>query len=434
MRKMKKIQSLALALLMLCSLLLCACTPQTDTPTGDTTKAKYKVTVIGADGKPCTSGVIVKFMKGGTQVAMQAVDATGVASKELDKADYTVELQFTDTEASYHYNETELKLSATKTELEVTLYYATSGEGDTLVVNGEEFKAYTVDAGNTYVELSAGKRTYFIFVPTQAGKYQFSVDGTVNSIGYYGSTHFVMENNIGDVTGENVFTTSVTQDNIGTGANKSTGLVIGIDAAEGVQNCVLKIARLGDPDVDITDLPWEDYQTTAKLTKYTLPESAALKEFDLTKGTSEYTLVKDADGYYHLNTADGPLVLARIGQKAQVAYAAPLAEMAINQRIGKYFYNDEGEFEKKESYSDCLFDYVGEYDFAEEEFTGGYIDEASGTYPLTDDLMYIMQQYGDFVGWWDASDNRYLFKDENGDRVPNINADIAWLFMCCYLD
>ena len=28
----------------------------------------------------------------------------------------------------------------------------------------------------------------------------------------------------------------------------------------------------------------------------------------------------------------------------------------------------------------------------------------------------------------------YLFKDQNGDLVPGINSEIAWLFICCYIE
>ena len=80
--KTKKIMSLVLAMLMLASL-LCACaetqgdnTPgaTTTTPTSEAdNKALYQVTVIDVYGKPATSGVAVRFLQNGEQVAMQAV-------------------------------------------------------------------------------------------------------------------------------------------------------------------------------------------------------------------------------------------------------------------------------------------------------------------------------------------------------------------------
>ena len=60
-------------------------------------------------------------------------------------------------------------------------------------------------------------------------------------------------------------------------------------------------------------------------------------------------------------------------------------------------------------------------------------DEAEGTYPLTEDLKYIVQQRGDYSGWFDADASLYLFKDQNGVPIPGMNTENLWLFMCCYL-
>ena len=89
--------------------------------------------------------------------------------------------------------------------------------------------------------------------------------------------------------------------------------------------------------------------------------------------------------------------------------------------ITKYFYDEEGNFEKKESYSECLLEYIK------------YMDEASGLYPLTEDLKYIIQMRGDHYGWFDHTSPGYIFYDENHNQVMGINHDISWLFMCCYL-
>ena len=62
------------------------------------------------------------------------------------------------------------------------------------------------------------------------------------------------------------------------------------------------------------------------------------------------------------------------------------------------------------------------------------MDENAGVYPLTDDLIYILQQRGDYYGWWDINRlHSYLFTDENGVADKTINPDVAWLFACCYI-
>ena len=62
------------------------------------------------------------------------------------------------------------------------------------------------------------------------------------------------------------------------------------------------------------------------------------------------------------------------------------------------------------------------------------MDENEGVYPLTKDLKYIIQQRGEYVGWWDIESNGYIFKDADGNNLADINADIAWLMMCCYIE
>ena len=71
----KKIRAILLAVTaLLCMVLLCACGGEAD----------YQVKVLDAAGNPYTAGVIVKFMQNGAQVAMQPVDAIGVATKTLE--------------------------------------------------------------------------------------------------------------------------------------------------------------------------------------------------------------------------------------------------------------------------------------------------------------------------------------------------------------
>ena len=103
-------------------------------------------------------------------------------------------------------------------------------------------------------------------------------------------------------------------------------------------------------------------------------------------------------------------------------YLACFKTILDNTGVVKYFFDEDENFIKKESYSECLLEYIE------------YADEKSGTYPLTKDLKYILEQRGEYAGWWDADSQMYLFVDENGVKVPGINADIAWLFMCCYAE
>lgn len=405
----------------LCVALLCGCqtaqpTQPSETTPQDTSPVVYQVTVSDPLGNPYTSGVIVRFLQDGNQVAMLPVKADGTVSKELPRGDYRVELTFTG-EDSYYYDVDAMVLSAEKTQLQVVLAQKITSEGSTLFAGGKDRNAYPVSAGCTYCPLTAGERNYFIFTPSEAGTYEFAVIGEGTQIGYYGAPHFVQDLSGAEVV-DNAFTVSVSASMIGSGESGTTRLVIGVDAGT-AEDCVLVIRRIGNAEITISDYPWHVYQTTAKLAPYTLPAGAVLNDFDITASSAGYNLVfNPADGFYHLDTEDGLLVLVRLGVNS--SYMAGYKKVLETAGVVKYFYDENGEFVKKESYSDCLLEYIS------------CMDEDAGVYPLTEDLKYIIQQNGDHSGWWDADGATYLFKDAAGTPVA-VKEEIAWLFMCCYM-
>lgn len=424
MKMFKKITTRIITAALLCAVMvLGACSSsestQSTASTNENKDITYTVTVKDALGAKTASGVVVKFMQGGEQKAMQNCDENGAASKTLPAGEYDVELAFTDSSVQYHYEAA--RLTAEANSAEVVISKKISGEPTVLSVGADEFDAYNADKGCTYVELEDGKRNYFIFTPTESGNYEFSVIGAKDAVlGYYGAPHFVQGNNVAEnVKEDGSFTINVTASMISTEGSGTSHFVLGIDA-NGASSAVLAINRLGDPLTTIEDEPWEIYQTTAELEPYTLPEGAEMKEFDLTASSDTYKLVyNEADGFYHLGSADGELVLVRVAEDSD--YIASFATMLDRSGISRYFYDENGEFEKKVSYSECLLEYIE------------CVDENEGVYPLTEDLKHIIQQRGEYVGWWDIESSGYIFKDINGNNDTTINTEIAWLMMCCYI-
>ena len=408
--RMKRIFALLLAAV-LCVSVPSACG-------GNSGELAYKVAVVDAMGSPVTSGVVVKFMQNGTQAGMQVVNEQGVAEKTLPAGDYTVELQFTDSETKYTYDASALTLSAKKTELTVELALGLGEETQSLSVGGKEFEAHYLTVGATTITLKEEERSYFLFTPTESGTYEFSLKGSDAAIGYYGAPHFVQESSAAEVK-DNKFTVSVRPDMIGSGNTGTTVLVLGVDAGKG--EAVFGIARIGEHEWSVADEPWTVYAPKHTPSAYTLPAGAKLVDFELTAATDAYKLVADANGYFHLNTADGPLVLVRLGKAAKVRYLDPYETILEHTGVNCYFYDENGEFLRKENYAECLVKYIE------------CVDEANGVYPLTEDLQYIIQKSGEHNGWW-KDDGNYIFVNESGEKVPGINSEIAWLFMCCYIE
>ena len=415
----KKFRALALCVLLCVSLLLGACgnsQAPAEAPSG--TDVEYTVTVVDGSGKPYTSGIIVQFMQNGEKVALQTINENGVASKTLAKGEYTVELMFTGNAEDYYYEKEGLTLTADKTQLEVVLAQSLTAQARSLFVDGSDYPAYNVAAGSTHVKLTQGSRNYFLFTPTVAGTYEFSVSDTTAQLGYYGAPHFVQTVNAAEVV-DGKLVISIKASMISTEGSGTTVLVLGIDAGE-TDNCVLTIERIGEPQWDPSDEPWQIYQPTVELKPYTLPAGANLMKFDITASTDTYKLVlNEKDGFYHLDDENGPLVLMYLGEK--VAYLDCFKTILDHTGVNRYFFDESGAFLRKESYSECLLQYIA------------CMDEAKGVYPLTEDLKYILQMEGEDSGWFDTDNALYLFKDENGNYVDGINNEISWLFMCCYI-
>lgn len=409
---MKTLRTLLIAAALVCSaMLFVAC--------GGSKEKDYKVTVKDSLGN-VYSGVVVQFLQEGNQVALVPVDETGVATKTLPTGDYTVALRFTGDAEGYYYDTEGLTLSKDKTELEVILSNKVTADTPfrTLGIGEETHDAYQVEPGCTYVKLNDGYRTYFVFTPTEPGLYEIGVvDNATAEVGYYGAPHYVQQNSAADVV-DNKFTMNIKAGNIGTEEGGTTVIVIGLDSKDGAKNTILTINRVSDPIFSIEDEPWTVYQPTSVLSPWEVGDDVELVDFDLT--ADGYTLVyNEFDGFYHLNEEDGPLVYMYLTVSS--GYLDPLSVVAEKSSVSKYFYDEDGNFVKKESYNECLNAYIA------------CADENYGVYPLTDDLIYIIQQRGDHYGWFN-SDNKdtYLFRDLNGNLDMSINLDIAWLFPCCY--
>lgn len=408
---LKRMIAMALALAMCCSFAACGGDKGEAEPGQNLSgEAEYVVNIVDALGNPYTQTALVKFMQDGQQKAMQQAK-DGVVTKTLPRGEYTLELQLPDCQQTFVYN-TEAKLTATETTVDLTVTYELGEQTMELYVSEEP--VHFVAEGCTTVPVTGGTRTYYLYNMTRAGKFEFTVVGDA-TIGYYGATHMVQDISAVEVV-NNVFSLDVKDGQIG-----GQPLVIGLDHTADTE-VILCITRVGDPTWGVEDEPVQTYQPSMKLSAYTLPAGAKLVDFDLT--AESYTLVKDENGFYHLNTADGPLVLTYLGVKSR--YLDPLQLVSEKSSVSKVFWSDpenrtKESFQKKESYNACINAYCE------------VMDQEAGVFPLTDDLMYILQQHGDYYGWWNIDSYSYLFLDENGVVDTTVNPDVAWLFACCYI-
>ena len=456
----KRVKAWLLCVLMLCSvLMLCACKgdeeksgepttapsqPSTEAtnPSTEATEpstepaapgnAFYKVTLIDGLGNPCGDKMLVTFMKDGQKVSMVKVDAQGVALKELPVGDYTVVVSSTNSELKFYYEAESATLTAEKTETEIVLV---SEQGEVFqginayAPGGDEmlpYDAYAVGAGCTHVYLTVGDRSYFLFAPTEAGTYELSVNGDAATLGIYGaSVHFIQSSSTLDVV-DNKITLSINSGMIGTGETGTTVYVIGLDSVNGAEDAVLNIIRTGDAAWTIEQEPWIPYNPKMPVSPFALEPGITLKEFDLTASTDAYNLVKDADGYYHLNSVDGPRVYVQLEEALYgISMLAMVGEIVFQDgeliptgtAPFRYMYNNGKDDFFKEDYTDAMRKYVTNR------------CEYTGVYPLTEDLAYILPMGMKNIGWLREETSNFLFRDLEG-----FNEELGWLFLCVYED
>jgi hypothetical protein len=427
MRSTKRFTALLLSLLLLVSLALTACS---DKNPGDelSAEAAYKVTVVDGLGNPYTEKIIVKLMQGGKQVAMGAINAQGVFEKTLSRGEYTVEVASTN--ADLKCNFIPVTLTAEVTEAQVIMAYAPTDFREisaNSVSTGEylTYQAGTVGTGSSYIKLDAADRTYVLFTPTEAGIYEFSVSNDDASVGYYGAPHFVQSYNLAEMDGKK-FTMSVSASMISAGTTGTTVIVVGLDAAEGKEGCILNIKRIGDPAWSVEEEPWNNYRPKKPIEKFTLEDGVKLVPFDVTASTDTYKLVlNEQDGTYRLGSVDGPKVYVRV---ANAVYGVNMKEM-----VGEIVYDADGVLMQTGT---APFRYMydnGKDDFFKEDYTDSmrqYVtaaDKATGAYPLNEDLYYMLPLGIENKGWTREGTINYLF---NG--VVGLNNEIAWMFLLCH--
>ena len=430
MKLKKRIYSLVLCIVLLCSMLgLSACGDNGGTTDNGQTLA-YKVTVVDGLGAPYTQKIIVKFMQAGSQVAMATINEEGVVSKELPEGDYTIEIATTESGATCWFDADKAVLTAAAPEIQVVMSYAVSGEATTLTATvpgtetSKEYQAYGVAPGSTYVPLTAGDRTYVLFTPSQSGIYQLSVTDDAAQLGYYGAPHFVQSQNLKDLE-DGKLSLTVTNSNISAGQTGTSRFVIGLDAKDATEGALLNIQRIGDVPWTVEDEPWTDYQAKREITAYTLPEGVELRYFDVTAPSIAYKLVfNETDRCYHLGSAQGSPVFVQLDQEV---YGISMKNMVgeniyqdgVLMQSGsapfRYMYNNGQEDFFKEDYTDVMREYVTNR------------DQANGVYPLTEDLYYMLSKGVEFMGWCDPQNANYRFTE-----IPGVNNEISWLFLCMY--
>ena len=396
-------------------------------------KIVYKIKVIDADGKPLPD-MVVSIKDGEEPLAVKITDKDGVISCSdknaltASEAPFAIEV-VNPKNSSIYYDKALAILSDGAEEVTVTVYDTTDNlPYETLYPNGgmvESVSASILDDGGYRVTLNEGYN-YFVFVPTMRGQYKISVDCAKDfTLGYYGGPHFVQASNLAssDGTGE-VFMNdgdlffNIRAFNVGDDYFSSSRYVFRIDVAEATEATV--IVKCVDPNLPMSkeELPWEEYLLPENPEKYvpdfTVSGISALTDFDITDSTLK-AVYNENDGFYHLGSADGPLLLVKL--TVDSPYLASFETIMETTQLAVYVYGDDDILDKKINYHTMMQKYINAS------------DENLGVYPLTPAIKEAIAVIGDAWGWYNGGANGIF-----STITTPVVAENAYLFACCYYD
>ena len=393
---------------------------------GAVTGTAYSVTVKDQAGYPVTNA-IVYFQKNGTTVALKSVDGNGTASVNLPAGDYTAVIELQNA-VEVTYDAAAVKLSASKTSTTVTVV----AQSDSSDVGSEFFgNFYPVYTGSTKVQLDTAERNYintsdsislenswlFVFEPTQSGEYEITINDSVLTL-WNGNSFTGLY--AGDTTASGpvkitVKSSQFANDNI-------PQYFLSVAAKAGVEEAVVTVSRVSDA---AGELPETVYSPKKAPSQFTLTGAVPTAAVDLTQNHS--VVYNESDGFYHLDSATGPVLYVQLKNNIYVQNVANQINFADMLGVG-------GATGGSSFKGDV---YEGNEIVAVEDYTTAMITfincaDASGVYPLTEDLIYMITNGGAHRGWWDADAITYLFVDTNGDPVPGIIEQNAWMFALRY--
>ena len=364
------------------------------------------------------TGAVMTDVTANVKIGSTSAKATnGVATATLDAGSYDVSITFGGT--SYGYQPAVVTASAPVADI----ILAPDHSGDYITEN--EVNYYVLTEGAFNVAVTPNGVTQFIFVPEEPGKYQFKLfcDASVAVLDYYGTSNYTYNSNT-EMT-DNTYVTDI----------HGGDLVMAIENVSATE-VVLMVSRVDDVTADLPSVNYND-ETIAPLDKWMtlagFAKGKTLTAIDITV-QKDYTLVKDSNGFYHLDSATGPLLLVDL-----MMPTLDLSNLVYNAPFCAWF-NDAGEpvtykeATYKEEYNSCMREYVDFIQGSELDTNPTYhfYTDSTGAgrsvYPLNDELMYMLKMGSANMGWFDADHENYFFGDTAVDEED------GWMYFLVYAE
>lgn len=374
----------------------------------------YSVQVVDANGMGLTD-ILVTFNQYGSPVTMVPVDSTGKAVANLLPGEYTVSLTSA-AGSALKFDIAQASLNEDKTSTTITVAADISGDSHDSAYWGS---FYRITTGSAWVNLTKtvnynvdfGAYMY-VFYPSQSGIYRFSVSqGSV--LGHYGSMSFPNGPSKTTDNENGYFEIEVLESEF---ANENQpSIVLGLVAPVGTKEATMTVVRTGDASVE---LPRVIYEPTCTMEPFT-SSSGKITYVNIAKAL---TVERNDAGEYYLN---GKRLYINLSNAAPYLTFSNMMGVIYDETTGDWATSSMGTGMKG-----LLYD--GDEVIAVEDFTDvmcNYVrvsDPITGLYPLNDDLVYMIQSCGSYMGWWNVDSPNYLFATAAG-----LNPDSAWMFAVC---
>lgn len=408
----------------------------------------YEVTVVNGNGEPVTSGVYVTWQGAGKVETRLINNASGTAAATLPAGTYSIVLTLTGDYKNYHYDASTAVATADQPIVTVQIAEPIPETAIQTEFDADSGTLVTRDVamGATYVTLNSSQVNYAVvdgkaycfyrFLITEEGKYAFTTTNGAPISNWGTNINFLQDRSTEEERLANAFTVEIKENNFSDEVHELQ-LILAVEVTESHTGTILQVKDAGDAEytyLDAPDVIFEGTQTPEVAYEDGKPVAITENIFKLKTDGKTLTYVdmlndkpvKGKDGYYHLNSEDGPILYVNLGADAPYISMGTMVG-AIGQfgtSFRKIFFNEDGTPQINPD---------GTYH--KEDYTGAMVayalhaDPTTGTYPLTDDLIYMIQHGGEFKGWYTPGSGTYLFEEKD----IQVDPALIWMFAVCYL-
>lgn len=239
-------------------------------------------------------------------------------------------------------------------------FVAAEGEAEVVVEEYQVSDTALVLGDNSLSLLETAVTTIYVFEPTETAVYTFTAPaGAI--LGYWGAGSWFLSNPNSTTNTYEWTCTSVGQ-----------CAYMGVSGVEGTFN--LNIEKTGD--YTVVETPIIPYENKAQLSAFTVPEGSKFGSYIDVTAETKYAAVLGEDGYYHLDSEDGPVILVDMNYQDIVLSNALKSDRPV---MYAYTTDEEGNNVKYD---------IGNAILAYEE-----VMDENGYYPLTEDLILFYDTY-----------------------------------------